>query len=82
VRAVTLASTLGKGLVAGFAGTAAMTASAAIWGNEQVMLPALEVAPPITMWGGKEIAIDVWHHIVYATATGATYELLSTNGKN
>jgi hypothetical protein len=153
VRAATLASTLGKGLVAGFAGTAAMTASstveqhlrgraassapadatakvlgiaefnddaakerfsflshwgygtgwgvvraafgavlspkaataahlAAIWGNEQLMLPALDVAPPITMWGGKEIAIDAWHHIVYATATGATYELLSTNGKN
>ena len=153
MRAVTLASALGKGLVAGFAGTAAMTASstveqhlrgraassapaeatakvlgiaqftddaakerfsflshwgygtgwgvvraafgavlppkaataahlAAIWGNEQVMLPTLDVAPPITMWGRKEIAIDAWHHIVYATATGATYELLSTNGKN
>ena len=49
---------------------------AAIWGNEQVMLPALDVAPPITMWRGKEIAIDAWHHVVYATATGAAYELL------
>ena len=54
---------------------------AAIWGNEQVMLPALDVAPPITMWGGKEIAIDAWHHVVYATATGAAYELLTANGK-
>jgi hypothetical protein len=54
---------------------------AAIWGNEQVMLPALDVAPPITMWGGKEIAIDAFHHVVYATATGAAYELLSVNGK-
>ena len=54
---------------------------AAVWGNEQVMLPALDVAPPITMWGGKEIAIDAWHHLVYATATGAAYELLSANGK-
>jgi hypothetical protein len=53
---------------------------AAVWGNEQVMLPTLDVAPPITMWGGKEIAIDVWHHIVYATATGAAYELLGRNG--
>ena len=148
-----LASTLGKGLVAGFAGTAAMTVSstveqhvrgraassapadatakvlgiaeftddaakerfsflshwgygtgwgvvraalgavlppkaatathlAAIWGNEQVMLPALDVAPPITMWRSKEIAIDAWHHVVYASATGATYELLSTNSKS
>ena len=47
----------------------------------QVMLRALDVTPPITMWGGKAIAIDAWHHLVYATATGATYELLSTNGK-
>jgi hypothetical protein len=54
---------------------------AAVWGNEQVMLPALDVAPPITMWGGKEIAIDAWHHAVYAAATGAAYELLSRNGR-
>jgi hypothetical protein len=60
---------------------ATATHLAAIWSNEQVMLPALDVAPPITMWGGKEMAIDAWHHVVYATATGATYELLSTNGK-
>ena len=60
---------------------ATATHLAAIWGNEQVMLPALDVAPPITMWRSKEIAIDAWHHVVYATATGATYELLSTNSK-
>jgi hypothetical protein len=152
VKVADAASTLGKGLVAGFAGTAAMTVSstleqhlrkraassapadatakvlgiaefsddaakerfsflshwgygtgwgvvragfgsvlppkaatvahlAAIWGNEQVMLPALDVAPPITMWGGKEIAIDAFHHVVYAATTGAAYELLSANGK-
>ena len=48
----------------------------ALWVSEQVMLPALEVAPPVTMWGGKEIAIDAWHHLVYATAASATYEAL------
>ncbi|HEX4718905.1 MAG TPA: hypothetical protein VH300_10275 [Thermoleophilaceae bacterium] len=48
----------------------------ALWVSEQVMLPALEVAPPVTMWGGKEVAIDAWHHLVYATATSATYEAL------
>jgi hypothetical protein len=48
----------------------------ALWLSEQVMLPALEVAPPVTMWGGKEIAIDAWHHLVYATATGAAYVAL------
>jgi hypothetical protein len=49
---------------------------AAVWGNEAVMLPALEVAPPFWTWGTKEVAIDVWHHVVYATATGIAYELL------
>jgi hypothetical protein len=48
----------------------------ALWASEQVMLPALAVAPPVTMWGGKEIAIDAWHHLVYATATSATYKAL------
>ncbi|MGH2820874.1 MAG: hypothetical protein ACRDJ5_09495 [Actinomycetota bacterium] len=40
------------------------------------MLPVLDVAPPVTMWGAKEIAIDVWHHTVYALAAGVAYELL------
>jgi hypothetical protein len=54
---------------------------AAIWGQEVVMLPTLDVAPPITLWGKDEVAIDVWHHIVYATATGIAYEALSSNGR-
>jgi hypothetical protein len=49
----------------------------ALWMSEQVMLPALEVAPPVTMWGGREIAIDAWHHLVYATATSAAYDALA-----
>ena len=49
---------------------------AAVWGSEQVMLPALAVAPPVTMWGGKEIAIDAWHHAVYVVATAVAYELV------
>jgi hypothetical protein len=49
---------------------------AAVWGTEQVTLPALGVAPPLPQWGAKEIAIDAWHHLVYAGATGAAYELL------
>src|SRR5271157_3704047 len=144
----TLASSVGKGLVAGFAGTAAMTVSstlearlrgresssaparattkvlgiasfeddvaearfndlshwgygtgwgvvrgllaatgmsaraatvahgAAIWGSAQVMLPALEVAPPVVFWAPEEIGIDLFHHTVYAIATGLAYELL------
>jgi hypothetical protein len=48
----------------------------AMWGGAVVMLPALDVAPPITRWGRTEIAIDVWHHLVYVVATAAAYELL------
>ena len=61
---------------------AAATAAhgAAVWGNEQVMLPALHVAPPVTMWGGREIAIDAWHHLVYAASTGIAYELIDSRG--
>jgi len=49
---------------------------AAVWGNALVTLPALEVAPPVVFWRKQEIAIDVFHHLVYATATAAAFELL------
>src|SRR5919201_1727955 len=49
---------------------------AAVWGSAQVTLPALEVAPPLVFWSKKEIAIDLWHHAVYATATGLAYRLI------
>jgi hypothetical protein len=49
---------------------------AAVWGSAAVMLPALDVAPPFVFWGRKEVAIDLWHHFVYAAATGLAYRLL------
>jgi hypothetical protein len=49
---------------------------AAVWGNEQVMLPVLDVAPPVYMWAREEVAIDAFHHLVYVTATGVAYDLL------
>ena len=57
---------------------AAATAThlAALWSSEQVMLPALSVAPPITFWGRDEIAIDGFHHAVYALSTAIAYESL------
>jgi hypothetical protein len=51
---------------------------AAVWGSEQVMLPALSVSPPAWEWGAEEVAIDGLHHVVYVTATGVAFELLST----
>jgi hypothetical protein len=49
---------------------------AAVWGSAQALLPALEVAPPFVFWGKKEVAIDLWHHVVYATAAGLAYRLV------
>jgi hypothetical protein len=50
---------------------------AALYGAEQVTLPALEVSPPAIFWGAREIAIDALHHAVYATATGLAYRLVA-----
>jgi hypothetical protein len=42
-----------------------------------VTLPALDIAPPALFWAPREIAIDAFHHAVYASATGLAYQLLS-----
>jgi hypothetical protein len=68
-----------RGLLAGVglsprAATAAH--GAAIYGAAQVTLPALEIAPPVVFWPKEEIAIDAFHHAVYATATGLAYKLI------
>jgi hypothetical protein len=55
---------------------------AAVWGSAAVTLPALDVAPPFVFWGRKEVAIDVFHHTVYAVATGLAYELVSAGRRN
>jgi len=74
----------GWGVVRGLLGTTGMPAAnataahgAAVWGSAAVTLPALEVAPPFVFWGREEVAIDLFHHAVYAIATGAAYELLA-----
>jgi hypothetical protein len=51
---------------------------AAVWGSAQVTLPALDIAPPSIFWPKEEIAIDAFHHSVYAIVTGLAYELLSS----
>jgi hypothetical protein len=74
----------GWGAVRGFLrgvglGPKAATAAhgTAVYGSEQVMLPALGVAPPITMWGKDEAAIDAFHHAVYVGATALAFEMLN-----
>jgi hypothetical protein len=78
----------GWGVVRGLLGATGMSPraataahGAAVWGSAQVTLPALEVAPPAIFWGPDEVAIDAFHHLVYAAATGLAYEALS-NGRD
>jgi hypothetical protein len=56
---------------------ATLAHGAAVWGSEQLALPALDIAPPAIFWAPQDIAIDAFHHAVYALATGIAYQLLS-----
>jgi hypothetical protein len=74
----------GWGVVRGVLGATGMPArkataahGAAIWGSAAVTLPALEIAPPFVFWGKEEVAIDLFHHTVYAVATGLAYEAIA-----
>lgn len=40
------------------------------------MLPALDVVAHFWQWGVKEVAIDAFHHLVYASATSVAYAIL------
>lgn len=70
---------LARGLM-GMAGLKGLPATAihyaAIWGTEMTMLPSIDVAPPVTEWGGKEIATDGMHHLVYAVVAGLVYDAI------
>jgi hypothetical protein len=55
---------------------AAAAHGGALWASEQVMLPALGVAPPLWRWGAIEVAIDALHHAVYTVATNVAYEAM------
>jgi hypothetical protein len=79
----------GWGVVRGILGATGMppakaTAAhgAAVWGSAAVTLPALDVAPPFVLWGREEVAIDLFHHAVYAVATGLAYELVAAGRRN
>lgn len=68
-----------RGLLAatGLSGPKATAAHLAlVWGSEQVILPALNVSPPVFESGAKATATDLFHHAVYASATGLAYSWL------
>jgi hypothetical protein len=79
----------GWGVVRGLLGATRMSPAkataahgAAVWGSAAVTLPALDVAPPFVFWGREEVAIDLFHHTVYAVATGLAYELVVAGRRN
>jgi hypothetical protein len=54
---------------------------AAVWGSSLYTLPKYEVAPPVTEWAIEDIAIDVFHHLVYVGATMLAFGLLDRGGR-
>jgi hypothetical protein len=53
--------------------TAPLAHFLAVWGTEQVVLPALAVAPPLRETPAKETALDLLHHGVYVIAASLAY---------
>ena len=49
---------------------------AVLWGSALYSLPHDDVAPPVTQWEIRDVAIDVFHHLVYVSAAAAAFELL------
>jgi len=54
----------------------------AIWGTSMVMLPMFNAAPPLKEQDAKAIAIDGFHHAVYAVAAGLTYDALDAGSRH
>jgi hypothetical protein len=49
---------------------------AILWGSALYTLPKYEIAPPVTEWDAGDIAIDVFHHLVYVGVAAIAFELL------
>ena len=54
----------------------------AIWGTAMVILPKFKAAPPIYKEDAKAIAIDGFHHAVYAVTAGLAFDTLDAGSKN
>jgi hypothetical protein len=55
---------------------------ATLWGSSLYTLPKYEVAPPVLEWAKEDVAIDVFHHLVYVTAAGLAFEALERGPKH
>ena len=47
-----------------------------VWGSALVGMPLSGLAPPFWKWGAREVAIDAWHHVMYAVGTVAGWWLI------
>ncbi|MDB4926496.1 hypothetical protein [Mucilaginibacter sp.] len=61
---------------------AALVHFTAIWGTSMVMLPQFNAAKPIDEQEPKAIAIDGFHHAVYALTATLVYDALDAGSKN
>ena len=63
--------------LAGLSGFAATSAHfAAVWGTAITIEPKLDIAPPVTQWEPKDIAVDIFHHAVYALVAGLVFDAI------
>jgi hypothetical protein len=53
---------------------------ATLWGSALYTLPKYEVAPPVIEWEAEDVAIDVFHHLVYVGAAALAFEFLDRTG--
>lgn len=60
--------------IRGFAATSLHLAS--IWGTAATIQPKLDIAPPLSEWEPKDIAIDILHHTVYAIVAGLVFDAI------
>jgi hypothetical protein len=74
-----------RGLVAltGLKGALATAAHfVAVWGTSMILLPKFKAAPPVTEEDARTIAVDGFHHALYATTAGFVYDALDAGGKS
>ena len=63
--------------MAGITGFTATTLHmASIWGTAATIQPQLDIAPPLSEWDPKDIAIDIFHHAVYAIVAGLVFDAI------
>lgn len=60
--------------IAGFKATALHLAT--VWGTAVTIQPKLDIAPPLSEWEPKDIAIDIFHHAAYAVVAGLVYDAI------